>query len=267
LGFEVSFFDGHPDAGGEMIAAPIFVDDPLAGGDAIDVSTTWTPGMRSGGRVHDLYVVVDHPEDPRHNDNNMAALYGVMRPDLSMDSIQAQTIGSVHRLLTVRVRNESGVPSLDTSVTLRLHSELGDWLASIPVPGGIEPGAFHDVYWMWYDAPPMAGGSSTLVAVVDEEDSVDEYDEGNNVAQVTIVDRRPTALGDWDRNGVVDLDDYPWIAACISGPWEGPGQTPAFEAPSWDCLDVIDADDDRDVDLNDMQAFQLQFWTGGVPGD
>ncbi len=262
--FDVEFFDGHPDFGGTLIAA-YPVDEPLVGGGETDVGTVWDPPLR-GGMPHDIYVRVFSPEEPPHDENNIAVLPGVMRPDLSIDSVRIQNAGLQDRLITVRVRNGSGVPSSDTSVTLRLDSPEGPPLGTIPIVEEIVAGAFHDVSFFWYGATPFAGGSATVYAIVDEEGLVDEFDEDNNVAWAVTTDRAPTGIGDWDRNGIVDLADYGEIAACISGPWLGPETSPEFSAPSWDCLDVLDSDDDRDVDLKDLQTFQWQFGTGGAPG-
>ena len=57
------------------------------------------------------------------------------------------------------------------------------------------------------------------------------------------------------------------LAECIRAPGRDPVVRPEHAAPSWDCLDVLDTDDDLDVDLDGLQTFQLRFATGGVPGD
>jgi hypothetical protein len=60
------------------------------------------------------------------------------------------------------------------------------------------------------------------------------------------------AHGDWNTNGVIDLDDYAQFPACLTGPGGalGPG------------CGVFDFNDDDDVDLADFAAFQ-ELLAGG----
>lgn len=61
--------------------------------------------------------------------------------------------------------------------------------------------------------------------------------------------------GDWDNDGVVDINDFPDFVPCLSGPEEADvlaGYDPV-------CLDVFDYDFDRDVDLADFHRFQFVF--------
>ena len=55
------------------------------------------------------------------------------------------------------------------------------------------------------------------------------------------------ALGDYDVDGDVDLDDYAEFAACMTGPEGGPLAAGC---------DLFDFDDDADIDLQDYQVFQ-----------
>lgn len=57
--------------------------------------------------------------------------------------------------------------------------------------------------------------------------------------------------GDFDGNGYVDLRDFHYMEICLS--LSGPGEDPGFT----ECRTVFDSDDDRDVDLRDIAAFQL----------
>ncbi|MHC4064061.1 MAG: formylglycine-generating enzyme family protein [Planctomycetota bacterium] len=57
------------------------------------------------------------------------------------------------------------------------------------------------------------------------------------------------AYGDWNTNGVIDLDDYAQFPACLTGPSGGLGPG----------CGVFDFNDDDDVDLADFAAFQRAF--------
>ncbi len=63
------------------------------------------------------------------------------------------------------------------------------------------------------------------------------------------------AQGDVDGNGVIDLADWTWIAACLAGPDTG---TPPAGC-SAEQFDLTDLDDDGDVDLVDASIFNLNF--------
>ncbi|GJM24246.1 MAG: hypothetical protein DHS20C16_06610 [Phycisphaerae bacterium] len=61
--------------------------------------------------------------------------------------------------------------------------------------------------------------------------------------------------GDWDNDGVVNINDLPEFVACMAGPEVvdlGTGYDPV-------CLDVFDYDFDQNVDLADFHRFQFVF--------
>ncbi|MGD2109827.1 MAG: hypothetical protein PVI86_10580 [Phycisphaerae bacterium] len=59
--------------------------------------------------------------------------------------------------------------------------------------------------------------------------------------------------GDWNRNGVIDLEDHDALVACLNA--SGPDPSPAPE----DCRAVFALDDDDDVDLQDYNKFAAGF--------
>jgi hypothetical protein len=59
--------------------------------------------------------------------------------------------------------------------------------------------------------------------------------------------------GDWNRNGMLDADDYDALLSCLDA--SGPNPSPL---PS-DCLAVFGLDGDDDVDLQDFSAFASAF--------
>jgi len=65
------------------------------------------------------------------------------------------------------------------------------------------------------------------------------------------------AGGDYDDDGSVDLVDFAYLSACLSGPGAAP--SPADGRCLQTCLDGFDADQDGDVDLADTAVFSRQF--------
>jgi hypothetical protein len=63
--------------------------------------------------------------------------------------------------------------------------------------------------------------------------------------------------GDFDGDGTVSLDDFAGLIDCLAGPETAP--TPAQSTCADWCLEAFDFDDDLDVDLNDVRAFQAAF--------
>ena len=62
--------------------------------------------------------------------------------------------------------------------------------------------------------------------------------------------RLPSLLGDYDDNGVIDLDDFAYFVPCMTGPAGGPLD---------DSCRMFDFDTDDDVDAADFAAFQEVF--------
>ncbi|MCK4658588.1 MAG: carboxypeptidase regulatory-like domain-containing protein [Phycisphaerae bacterium] len=255
---DVAFYDGDPGAGGILIDITSNAE-PLVGGDEREVSVDWL--VSTTGVSHDLYVVVDPDQDQEDRDrtNNTSVLPGVMKPDVLIDSILVQSAGPADRILTIRVLNGSGLAVSNVDVTIRRDAEDGSVLHTQTITDTIVPGAFYDLSWVWEDAAPFPGGLAEVFAIADEADTIDEFDEDNNVRSAFVTNRGPTRPGDWDDDGDVDLFDYAVFLGCISGPWEAPG----FVMPSQDCLDVFDFNADADVDLGDFAAFQESF-TGSL---
>lgn len=63
--------------------------------------------------------------------------------------------------------------------------------------------------------------------------------------------------GDFNGDGSVDLDDFAGLIDCLAGPNTAP--IPAESTCADWCLEAFDFDDDLDVDLDDVGAFQAAF--------
>ncbi len=66
------------------------------------------------------------------------------------------------------------------------------------------------------------------------------------------------AAGDFDGDGLVDLDDYAFFADCLGGPHKVPFPD-TTGATAEQCVTGFDFDDDEDVDLADFAAFVEYF--------
>ena len=205
-----------------------------------------------------MVVDPDFEQEDRDRNNNTATLFRVMKPDLTVESIQVQAAGN-DRILTVRVLNASGLATSNVDLSIRRDAEDGTLLQSFTITDPIVPGAFVDVSWVWEDIAPIPGGEIEVFAIVDEAEAIDEFDEDNNVRSALVTNQPSNHPGDWDEDGDVDIDDFAEFPACMSGPWA----TEGFVMPSQDCLDVFDLDADADVDLRDFAGFQRRFGGGG----
>ena len=253
---DIAFYDGDPAGAGVLIDVTTH-GGPLVGGDEAEVSVDWL--VPSSTSSHDIYVVVDpdFEQEDRDRNNNTATLFGVMKPDLTVESIQVQAAGN-DRIITTRVLNASGLATSNIDLFFRRDADDGTLLQSFVVTDPIVPGAFVDVSWVWEDIAPIPGGEIEVYAIVDEAEAIDEFDEDNNVRSALVTNQPSTHPGDWDEDGDVDLDDFAEFPGCMSGPWAAEG----FVMPSQDCLDVFDLDADADVDLKDFAGFQRRFGGG-----
>jgi hypothetical protein len=76
--------------------------------------------------------------------------------------------------------------------------------------------------------------------------------------KLVLREKDPIGLGDFDRDGDVDLDDYPFFADCLAGPDITPSPT-LPDVTVQECLDAFDSEPDGDVDFVDFAPFQKAF--------
>ena len=253
---EVAFYEGDPDAGGTLIDVATH-GGPLVGGGDAEVSVEWlVPPVTEPLAVY-VRVDPDLVQEDRDRSNN-TTWFWVLAPDVTVSELRVQAAGN-DRLLTARVLNQGSLDASDVELMLRRDAEDGPLLQSFVIPGPIVPGAFVDVSWVWEDIAPIPGGEIDVFAIVDEAESIDEFDEDNNVRSALVTNQPSNHPGDWDEDGDVDIDDFTEFPGCMSGPWAAEG----FVMPSQDCLDAFDLDADADVDLEDFASFQRAFGGGG----
>jgi hypothetical protein len=87
---------------------------------------------------------------------------------------------------------------------------------------------------------------------------VSDGDGGFTYGEFSVEVVSPFAYGDYDGDADIDLEDYYYLADCLSGPDAYPNPTPPVTPQ--DCLDAFDFEGDGvDVDLNDAQLFFSMF--------
>ncbi|UCC29303.1 MAG: right-handed parallel beta-helix repeat-containing protein [Phycisphaerales bacterium] len=130
---------------------------------------------------------------------------------------------------------------------------IGDDPLFVPGPAGcsylshIQAGQAVDSPCIDAGAGTSAGaGLDTLTTRSSEGVDTDATDMGFHYP----VTGRSLVMGDYDRNGVLDLADFSSWADCMTGPWTA-------GVPS--CCLVLDFDSDRDIDTLDFASLQAVF--------
>ncbi len=187
---DVAFYDGDPGSGGTLIAAATHAG-PLVGGDSAEVSVAWT--LPDSSEPRQVFVVVDPAlaQDDSDRSNNTASL-SVMAADLTIREILVQEAGPSNRIFTIRVANEGVLPVSNVDVAVRRDDadpNVGEMLQSFTIPS-IAAGAYQDVSFTW----SASFGTTDVFAVVDEPNTIDEFDETNN-GRSTSVHVTPHTLG------------------------------------------------------------------------
>jgi hypothetical protein len=72
-------------------------------------------------------------QEDRNRTNNTAILTGIMKPDMTVESILVQEFGKRYRLFTIRVRNAGALDIDGVEVTMRLNSPEGRLLKTLSV--------------------------------------------------------------------------------------------------------------------------------------
>jgi len=98
----------------------------------------------------------------------------------------------------VRIENAGILTVPSVKVALGWNAIAGEVLATFAITDPRVAGASYDVWWTWEDVIPIVGGSIDVFAVVDQADSIDEFDENNNVRSTTLTNPPASSPGDGD---------------------------------------------------------------------
>ncbi len=170
--------------------------DPLVGGDQAIIEIKWPvpntpdpcqyvpdgwltdPNQWEVKFSRKLHVEVSSKTDPNdersqdRNSNNDTASCETMRSDLIIREIAVQKVDPDY-IITVRVANEGAVKANDIELVLRENDpNTGTIQGSETIPE-IVAGAF-------YDVPFTVPGIATAYAIVDPNETIDEFNEENN---------------------------------------------------------------------------------------
>jgi hypothetical protein len=178
----VNFYLGSPAAGGSLIATTV-ISTALAPGEEINVSVPWTPAATIMSLA--LFVVVDPNQLQNDIDrSNNAATKSIIKPDLIVESVRWEQLNPTSVSLIARVRNVGSLASSATTLAFRKDSATGVLLANASV-GPLNPESSTDVFFVW-NASGSGSSESTFFVLADPSNSVEEYNETNNNASLTI---------------------------------------------------------------------------------
>jgi hypothetical protein len=177
----VTFYNGNPASGGTQIGTAT-IGGPFKPGDIQTVSVPWT--IPAGSAPLTVYAVVDPAStiDTLNRSNN-AISSPLALPDLTIQSVTRERLGTNRYSLLISVANMGGTASAATQVKLHSGSETGAVIATLNVPA-LARFASVDLAYDW-DTSAIAQSSSALVAIVDEANTVQESNEFNNSYTVT----------------------------------------------------------------------------------
>jgi hypothetical protein len=181
----VVFYNGDPLTGGPEIARET-VSDILKTGDTYDVSLTWKiPETTS---TIEIYAIID-PDgtiQDRDRTNNIDSMHLAM-PDLSIYRSSWEKIGDSLYSVTARVRNNGPLAAGETTLKFRKDNPDPErdplQINNIPSLG---PYHTYDLN-LTYHTEGQVLENLIIYVTLDEEKSVEEFNEDNNVERIVIV--------------------------------------------------------------------------------
>jgi len=214
----VAFYNGNPGTDGVLIGNVQKIVGPILAGSTAVASVQWS--VPEVNEPQHIYVVIDpqYTLEDAHRNNNIASV-SAMAPDVTIEEIGVQKAGP-NTIITVRVANEGVLPVTDVDVVVRKQIWHGAVLGEDTI-SDIAPGAYRDVSFVWSDVPM---GASLVCAEVDTSDSIDEFDEDNNLRYAQVEN---FSASDFNHNAEVDLTDLAKFAAywlnedCNNSGWCG----------------------------------------------
>ena len=184
----VTFYNGNPANGGIEIGT-VTIGGPFLPGDSQSVTLPWT--IPAGIAPPTVCAVIDPASsiDTLNRGNNTVCT-AVALPDLVVQSITREMLGSNRSSLVISVANIGGTTSGATQVELHFGSDTGPVVATLDVPALARFGSV-DLTFDW-DTSAIAESSVTLVAIVNEMNIVQESNVLNNRYAVTFAPSAPT---------------------------------------------------------------------------
>lgn len=245
---EVGFYDGDPGGGGTLIDSIQVVPELLTGGASRDVTVQWSiPVSGSTGQV---YVVADPSlvlDDRDRNNNTVTDT--VMLPDLTIETGWYDDISGDSVALVARVSNAGAFESDASVLSWRLGDAEGPELGTASLEA-MSAGAVVESAWVWNTQGFTPGEFVQVVAVSDNTDLVQEWDETNNIMSMSV--RIPMRSANLNGDNGVDLVDY----ALLTAEW---GATSCSE-PDW--CNGADLDHDGIVGTGDVEVLHKQWLIG-----
>ena len=182
---EVAFYDGDPDANGILIDSIQTISQPISGGGNNTVSVSWT--VPESNSPQEIFAVIDPNNSQQDSDqtNNTASIIAT-RPDLAIQKVDSQLIGSEKYAIVIRIANEGAIGVNDVNVTLHEFEPNGPVIASFIVdelhPGNVVDKTFEwDLSGIVFEQPWL-----NIFALTDPNNQIDEFDEDNNIGSTRI---------------------------------------------------------------------------------
>ncbi len=204
----VAFYDGDPAGSGEQIGDAT-LDSLLAGSHSEPISIAWTPPSDIS-EPKDIYVVVDPDEiiSDRVRSNNTCSRQ-VIEPDLTIQEIYTQQFGGGKISIVFRVINIGAIPAENIRVELRKDTPDGELLGEFQIDK-LGKDVFEDKSIV-LDKNDCGRKHYVLV---DSADTVEEFNEDNNVASVNLPENLP---GDVSGDDKVTAHDASLVLQYVVG--------------------------------------------------
>ncbi|MBC8231712.1 hypothetical protein H8E77_19350 [bacterium] len=239
---QIAFYDGNPAEGGEPIGDAT-VDSLLAGSHSEPIAITWTPANETD-EPKDIYVVVDPDEViPDRERSNNTCSRRVIKPDLAIQEIYMQQLGGDKISTAFRIINIGTIPAENIQVELRKDALDGELLGEFQIEK-LGKDVFEDKSVV---LDKKDCGIEHYV-VVDAVATIEEFNEDNNVASVTIP---RILLGDVSGNDQITAYDASLVLQYVVGLIDLPGEQ----------KEAADVTGDRTVTALDA-ALILQYTVG-----
>ena len=181
------------------------IPEIITGGGEQEINIPWTVPAQTDQAT---FIRVD--VDPTlvfddHDRSNNSATIPATKSDLTISSIEVQNAGN-KRMITFRVSNIGSIRAQAISTKVNRNALDGSEIFSVEIPE-ILPGAFKDVSFTWSNPVSQDGSFIEIYAIIDETDTIDEFDETNNTVSARVIPKR--CGGDIDNDGDTDgIDLY-----------------------------------------------------------